>query len=59
MLADPEVGRFLSTEGSMSREDSWRNLALFLGHQQIRGFSNFAGLEKDTGASPTVSVHGS
>ncbi|GAA2425684.1 GNAT family N-acetyltransferase [Actinomadura vinacea] len=48
MLADPDVGRFLSAEGSMSREDSWRNLALFLGHQQIQGFSNFAVVEKDT-----------
>ncbi|MEV5747389.1 GNAT family N-acetyltransferase [Actinoallomurus sp. NPDC052308] len=49
MLADPEVGRHLFAEGGMSREDSWRSLALFLGHQQIRGYSNFAVTERDTG----------
>ncbi|WP_345434884.1 GNAT family N-acetyltransferase [Actinoallomurus vinaceus] len=49
MLGDPEVGRFLFAQGGMSREDAWRSLALFLGHQQIRGFSNFAVVEKDTG----------
>lgn len=49
MLADPEVGRFLFAQGGMSREDSWRNLALFLGHREIRGYSNWAAVEKSTG----------
>ncbi|WP_202637805.1 GNAT family N-acetyltransferase [Bailinhaonella thermotolerans] len=49
MLGDPEVGRYLFAEGAMSREDSWRNLALMLGHERLRGFTNWAVVEKSTG----------
>jgi len=49
MLADPEVAHFLFPEGAPSLEDSWRNLALFIGHQEMLGYSNWAVLEKSTG----------
>ena len=49
MMADPEVGEFLGAEGGMSREVAWRNLAMVIGHQEIRGYSTWAVVEKDTG----------
>ncbi len=49
MLADPEVGRYLLAGGGMSREDAWRDLALFVGHRALRGYSNWAVVEKATG----------
>lgn len=49
MLADPEVGRFLFAGGPMPAEDAWRELALFIGHREMRGYSNWALVEKATG----------
>ncbi|MQY06082.1 hypothetical protein ACRB68_41620 [Actinomadura sp. RB68] len=49
MLGDPEVARFLSVEGSISREDAWRNLALMIGHREIRGYTHWALVEKSSG----------
>jgi RimJ/RimL family protein N-acetyltransferase len=48
MLADPEVGRFFTDGKGMSRAESWRHLALVMGHEKMRGFSMFAVLERET-----------
>jgi RimJ/RimL family protein N-acetyltransferase len=36
--------------GTFSRGDSWRRIAMFLGHWQLRGFGNWAIEEKASGA---------
>ena len=43
MNADAEVARFLSGNGApLSAEDSWRQLAMFIGHWELRGFGMWA-----------------
>jgi RimJ/RimL family protein N-acetyltransferase len=50
MCADPEVMRYLSATGAiLSREDAWRQLALFAGHWSLRGFGMWALVERETG----------
>jgi len=48
MYADPEVSRFLHGE-PLDRAESWRRLALNLGHWILRGYGNFACIEKTSG----------
>ncbi|MDQ1439404.1 MAG: hypothetical protein QOK43_3033 [Acidimicrobiaceae bacterium] len=48
VMSDPEVVAFLGTP-PMSREDAWRSMAIFLGHEQLRGWSNNAVVEKSSG----------
>jgi RimJ/RimL family protein N-acetyltransferase len=48
MCADAEVMRFLG--GAMKRADAWRQMAMFLGHWQLRGYGLWAVEEKATGA---------
>jgi RimJ/RimL family protein N-acetyltransferase len=48
MYADPEVMRFLEA-APLDREESWRRLAFHVGHWVIRGYGNFACLEKTSG----------
>jgi RimJ/RimL family protein N-acetyltransferase len=50
MCGDPEVMRYLGDGQPLSRADAWRNLALVLGHWQLRGFGLWAVEEKRTGA---------
>jgi RimJ/RimL family protein N-acetyltransferase len=50
MCADPEVMRFLGDGRPLSRADAWRNLALVVGHWQLRGFGLWAVEEKRTGS---------
>jgi RimJ/RimL family protein N-acetyltransferase len=50
MCADPDVMRFLSDGQPLSRADAWRNLALVVGHWQLRGFGLWAVEEKRTGS---------
>jgi RimJ/RimL family protein N-acetyltransferase len=38
--ADPEVQRFIG--GPMEREESWRSLAMNVGHWQLRGYGQWA-----------------
>jgi RimJ/RimL family protein N-acetyltransferase len=38
--ADPEVQRFIG--GPMEREESWRSLAMNIGHWQLRGYGQWA-----------------
>jgi RimJ/RimL family protein N-acetyltransferase len=50
MCADPQVMRYLSPTGEvMSREDAWRQMAMFVGHWQLRGFGMWAAEELQTG----------
>jgi RimJ/RimL family protein N-acetyltransferase len=51
MGQDPEVVEFLSADGSLlTRADSWRQMAMFLGHWELRGFGTWAVEERATGA---------
>ena len=45
---DEEVMRFLG--GTLSREDAWRQMAMLLGHWQLRGYGMWALEERSTGA---------
>jgi len=48
MVGDPEVMRFLGGK-PMSRQEAWRNMAMVLGHWQLRGYGFWAVEEKSTG----------
>jgi RimJ/RimL family protein N-acetyltransferase len=50
MCGDPDVMRFLGDGQPLSRADAWRNLAVVVGHWQLRGFGLWAVEEKRTGA---------
>lgn len=50
MGADPEVMAFLSADGGLlSRADSWRQMAMMLGHWELRGYGTWVVEERDTG----------
>jgi RimJ/RimL family protein N-acetyltransferase len=50
MCADAEVMRYLSVTGALlSREDAWRQMALFAGHWTLRGFGMWAVEERVSG----------
>ena len=50
MCADPEVMRYLGADGSaLSREDAWRQMAMFAGHWVFRGYGMWAVEEQATG----------
>lgn len=49
MMADPRVTRFLGEGRPLSRDDAWRQMAMILGHWQLRGFGLWAVEERDTG----------
>jgi len=48
MMADPEVVRYFLA-GALTREAAWRQMAVFLGHERLRGWSNNAVVETATG----------
>lgn len=51
MGQDREVMEFLSVDGSLlSRADSWRQMAMFLGHWELRGYGTWAVEERSGGA---------
>ncbi|HXY29454.1 MAG TPA: GNAT family N-acetyltransferase [Gemmatimonadaceae bacterium] len=50
ICSDPEVMRFLSLTGPYSRIESWRHVAMILGHWQLRGYGLWAVEERATGA---------
>ncbi len=50
MTADPEVMRYIGDGRTLDRAETWRSVAYFLGHWQLRGFGIFAAEEKATGA---------
>lgn len=49
LCADPEVMKYVSG-APLSREEAWRQLALFAGHWTLRGFGTWAVEERATGA---------
>ena len=50
MCADPEVTRYLSATGEpLSRADAWRQMAMFCGHWELRGYGMWAAEELQTG----------
>ncbi|HEX6532949.1 MAG TPA: GNAT family N-acetyltransferase [Gemmatimonadaceae bacterium] len=50
MMADPEVTRYLGDGRPLGRGDAWRQLALFIGHWELRGFGLWAVEERASGA---------
>jgi RimJ/RimL family protein N-acetyltransferase len=48
LVADAEVMRYLRG-GPIDRAAAWRELALFIGHRELRGFSQAAVIERSTG----------
>ncbi len=49
MCADPEVMRYIGAGVPLSREESWRQMAMFLGHWELRGYGIWAAQEKSSG----------
>jgi RimJ/RimL family protein N-acetyltransferase len=49
ICADPEVTRWVGNSEGVSREDAWRLMAYFLGHWDLRGFGQWALVERATG----------
>jgi RimJ/RimL family protein N-acetyltransferase len=50
ICADPEVMRYLGDGRTLSRGEAWRQMALILGHWQLRGYGLWAVEERATGA---------
>lgn len=49
MTADAEVVRYLGVGSTLSRADAWRQMAMLLGHWQLRGYGMWAVEEASTG----------
>lgn len=49
MMADAEVTRFLGDGRPLDRTDAWRQLALLIGHWELRGFGLWAVEERASG----------
>jgi len=49
MMSDPDVTRYLGDGRPLNRVDAWRQLAMFAGHWQLRGFGLWAVEERSTG----------
>jgi RimJ/RimL family protein N-acetyltransferase len=49
MLAHPEVARFLGDGQPLSRADAWRQMAMIIGHWELRGFGLWAVEERASG----------
>ena len=47
-MGDREATRYIA--GPLSREDTWRRIAMFIGHWTLRGFGNWVIEEKASGA---------
>jgi len=48
MMADPAVTRYLGDGRPLDRSDAWRQLALFIGHWELRGFGMWGVEERET-----------
>lgn len=49
LCADPEVMKYLNATGSpISRADAWRQMAMYLGHWELRGYGTWAVVERAT-----------
>jgi RimJ/RimL family protein N-acetyltransferase len=49
MCADPEVMRYIGEGKTMSRAETWRLIAFYVGHWQLRGFGLWALEERASG----------
>jgi RimJ/RimL family protein N-acetyltransferase len=49
MMADSDVTRYLGDGKPLSRADAWRQLAMILGHWELRGFGLWAVEDKASG----------
>jgi RimJ/RimL family protein N-acetyltransferase len=49
MCADPEVMRYVSHGGILSREDAWDEMAALAGHWHLRGYGMWVVEERETG----------
>lgn len=49
MYADPEVMRYLEDGRPLDRAAAWRSMALHLGHWSLRGYGQWALIERSTG----------
>ncbi|PAX51033.1 GNAT family N-acetyltransferase [Brunnivagina elsteri] len=49
MGGDSEVMRYIGTGQILSRSESWRNMAMILGHWQLRGYGMWAVEERQSG----------
>ena len=49
ICADPDVRRFLGDGCPLERPAVWREMALLLGHWGLRGFGQWAVVERETG----------
>jgi RimJ/RimL family protein N-acetyltransferase len=49
ICADPEVTRWVGDPDGLSREDAWRRMVYVVGHWELRGYGNWALVERDTG----------
>lgn len=49
IVADPEVTRYLADGQPLDRTNAWRQLAMILGHWELKGFGLWAVEEKSTG----------
>jgi RimJ/RimL family protein N-acetyltransferase len=50
LCADPDVMKYIGDGGPLSRDDAWRQLAMLIGHWELRGFGTWAVEEKATGS---------
>ncbi len=48
--ADPQVSRYLGAGKCLDRAESWRQIATFIGHMQLRGYSILAIEDRRSGA---------
>jgi RimJ/RimL family protein N-acetyltransferase len=49
MCADAAVMRHMGDGSTLDRADAWRQMAMFVGHWQLRGYGMWAVEERDTG----------
>lgn len=49
MLADPEVTRFIGNGQPVARWEAWRNMAMMVGHWQLRGYGQWGVEERASG----------
>jgi RimJ/RimL family protein N-acetyltransferase len=47
--ADPEVTRWVGDENGLTREETWRRMAYFVGHWELRGCGQWALVERASG----------
>ena len=47
MIADPEVNRYVG--GPTDRASAWRQIALFIGHRELRGWTSSVVVERQSG----------